>query len=121
MVTLLDFFSGLFPFPVDDSFIFSTCLLRQHDAELDTVADLTSDEIGLIRADLLKGFALSVCSWQNKTASTAFTSDQKSDAITPVMRRSMLIEANTLYFTHGEPESAYKLNAINVWDDEKGC
>lgn len=120
-MNLIEFFSGLFPFPVDDAFIVSHCAVRGFDAEMERPSDLSEDEKGLIRADLLKGLALSVCSWQEKTGSTAFTSEQKSDAITPIMRRSMLIEANSLYYAHGEPESAYKLNAINVWEDEKGC
>ena len=120
-MTVLEFFSGLFPFPVDDSFIVTHCGARGIDAELTPFSDIDADERALIKADLLKGLALASIGWQSETSSTAFKSREGGDAITPLARRSMLMEANSLYFAHGEPENAYKLNAINVWENEKGC
>ncbi len=120
-VTLLDFYSGIFPFPVDDAFIISHCGARGYDAELTALTSLSANERDLIKADLLKGVALSLCGWQSKTGSTAFSSEQRGDAITSEQRRSLLMEANSIYCRCGEPESAYKLNAINVWEDETEC
>lgn len=120
-MTLLEFFSGLFPFPVDDSFIVSHCVEREQDAQLVELSDIDVKTRNLIKADLLHDLALASMGWQSKTASSAFESNERADAIPAADRRSMLIEANRLYMLYGESDKISKLNAINVWEDEKVC
>lgn len=120
-MTLLEFFSGLFPFPIDDSFIIAHCMEREQDAQLTAVSDIDTKTRYLIKADLLHDLALGSMGWQSKTASSAFESNERADAIPAADRRSMLIEANRLYTLYGESDNVSKLNAINVWEDEKVC
>lgn len=121
MITLLEFFSGLFPFPVEDSFIIANCGARGYDAETTTLSMIGLSTRELLRADLLKALALSLIGWQSKTSSTAFSAEQRGEGMSTEQRRSMLNEANSLYRKYGEPESVVRLNAINVWEDEQGC
>jgi hypothetical protein len=120
-MTLLDFFSGLFSFPVDDSFIISHCAERGIDAQLSDIESVDAKTKYLIKADLFHDLSFSVVGWQSKTASSAFESNERADAITAADRRSMLIESNRIYAIYGEKDKITKLNAINVWEDEKDC
>ena len=113
-MTLLNFFQGVFNFPISSDMVRSACYMRQWDAEdkMD-YTDIKTQE--LIMADILVMLSRASQGYTNKSGSDAFTMIMQGEYIPLADRQAMRNEANKIYRRYKEFEKIQENNAINIY------
>lgn len=119
MYTILNYFQGVFSFPVADEMITAACYLRQTNPD-DLLGDVTDETRELILADLLIMLSRASMSFDRKTGSESFNMTIKGNRIPLEDRRAMKDEANAIYAKY-EPESVKPRSVLNIYDNENHC
>jgi hypothetical protein len=111
---ILDFFQGVFSFPVSSDMVRSACYMREYDADEEMeMADTKTQE--LIMADILVMLSRASQGYTNKSGSDAFSMTMQGEYIPLTDRRAMRNEANKIYRKYNELEKVQETNAVNIF------
>lgn len=111
---ILDFFQGVFSFPVSSDMVRSACFLREWDADMEM--DITEVKMQeLIVADILVMLSRASQGYTNKSGSDVFSMTIQGDYIPLNDRQAMRNEANKIYRKYNEVEKIQETNAINIY------
>lgn len=113
-ITILNFFQGVFNFPISSDMVRSACYMRGWQAE--NPMDFTDIETQeLIMADILVMLSRASQGYTNKSGSDAFTMTMQGEYIPLADRQAMRNEANKIYRKYNEVEKVQETNAINIY------
>ena len=113
-MVILNFFQGVFNFPISSDMVRSACYMRGWDAE--ETMDFTDIETQeLILADILVMLSRASQGYTNKSGSDAFSMTIQGEYIPLSDRQAMRNEANKIYRKYKEVEKVQETNAINIY------
>ena len=117
MYTILNYFQGVFSFPVADEMIQAACFCRGYDPDWE-FANVDEENRNLILADLLIMLSRASMTFERKTGSDAFNMTISGDIIPLADRNAMKREANAIYAKY-EPESVKPRSVINIYPEHQ--
>lgn len=113
-MTVKEFFSGIFNFPISSEMVATACYKRgfhsdEYIEEMDTkTQDLTLADILVMLSRVSQGYT-------EKTGTDAFSMSVRGDYIPLADRQAMRNEANKIYAKYGENENVKLASAINIY------
>lgn len=113
-MTILDFFQGVFNFPISSEMVRSACYVREVDASND-MGVLEEETQELIMADILVMLSRASQGYTNKSGSDAFSMTIQGEYIPLADRQAMRNEANKIYRKYDKLEYVQETNAINIY------
>lgn len=114
-MNVIDFFQGIFSFPVAKEMIVSAMYQRGYEAEVVLMNEISEDDQELILADLLVMLSRVSQGYTNTSGSDAFSMTIKGEYIPLADRQAMRREANEIYKRHKEDYKIKTDNAINIY------
>lgn len=111
----VDFFQGIFSFPVQKEMIVSAMYKRGYEAEEVFMNDILAKDQELILADILVMLSRVSQGYTNTTGSDAFSMTIKGEYIPLEDRQAMRREANAIYKRNGEEQNIKTSSAINIY------
>lgn len=115
-MTILEFFQGIFNFPIADEMIKAALYIRMgQDVSDNEVNYMDEIERDLTLADILVMLSRVSQGYTNQTGSDAFSMTLKGEYIPLADRQAMRAEANKLYRKYGLVECVTESNAINIY------
>lgn len=111
----IDFFQGIFSFPVAKEMIVSAMYQRGYEAEVVRMSEIIAEDQELILADLLVMLSRVSQGYTNTSGSDAFSMTIRGEYIPLADRQAMRREANAIYKRHGEETNIKTDNAINIY------
>lgn len=113
-MSILDFFQGVFNFPISSDMVRSACYVRGLDAS-DSMGVLDEETQELIMADILVMLSRASQGYMNKSGSDAFSMTIQGEYIPLADRQAMRNEANRIYRKYGFLDLVQDTNVINIY------
>lgn len=114
-MNVIDFFQGIFSFPVAKEMIISAMYQRGYEADTTLMSEITAEDQELILADLLVMLSRVSQGYTNTSGSDAFSMTIKGEYIPLEDRQAMRREANAIYKRYNEDKNVKTDNAINIY------
>lgn len=112
-MNVLDFFQGVFSFPVQSDMVKSACFLRGVEPNSSAVEHETKT-LDLVLADMLVMLSRSSMGFSNTSSTDSFSMTLRGDYVPLSDRQAMRNEANQIYKKYGEVDFVRETSAINI-------
>ena len=112
-MNVLDFFLGVFSFPVQSDMVQSPCFLRCVEPDSSAVEHETKT-LDLVLADMLVMLSRSSMGFSNTSSTDSFSMTLRGDYVPLSDRQAMRNEANQIYKKYGEVDFVRETSAINI-------
>lgn len=119
-MTAIDFFQGLFCFPISADMVKAAVLMGGSEINDNTLLSSLDDDVReLSKAHLYRMVAQTQNGFTERSSSSDFGATNSVNNISSSQIRAMLSEANRIFRKYKQTEYVTVRNAINVFDDEK--